>query len=71
MTRWMLQVAKNKISERIDRARSEGPQVVTRRGRDTAVVLSIEDFQALSASAGTDLVEQFGRDRETGRDVEL
>ncbi len=84
MTRWMLQTAKNKFSELIKRARSEGPQLVTKRGDDAAVVLSVEDFLALSAAAGADLVDFFRasplreipaelltRDQDTGRDVEL
>ena len=31
---WQLQTAKQKFSELVDRALSEGPQVVTRRGRE-------------------------------------
>ncbi len=40
---WSLQDAKNKLSEVIGAAAS-GPQVVTRRGVKTAVVLSYEDY---------------------------
>src|SRR5262245_21039309 len=32
---WQLQTAKNRFSEVVDRAGSEGPQVVTRRGRES------------------------------------
>ena len=84
MTRWMLQTAKNKFSEVIERAQSEGPQLVTRRGTDTAVVLSMEDFRALSGAADSDLVDFFRdsplgeipenlltRSRDTGRGVNL
>ncbi len=84
MTRWMLQTAKNKFSEVIERAQSEGPQLVTRRGTDTAVVLSMEDFRALSGATDSDLVDFFQesplgtvpeglltRTRDTGRKVEL
>ncbi len=41
--RWSLQDAKNKLSEVVDAAK-RGPQVVTRRGVETAVVLSYEDY---------------------------
>ncbi len=84
MTRWMLQTAKNKFSEVIQQAQLEGPQLVTRRGVDTAVILSIEDFRALSGAADSDLVEFLQksplsslpdellvRQRDTGREVEL
>ena len=84
MTRWMLQTAKNKFSELIERAQREGPQLVTRRGTDTAVVLSMEDFLALSGSVDVDLVDFFqrsplagideellSRTRDTGREVQL
>lgn len=45
---WQLQDAKNKLSEVVDRAIAEGPQMLTRRGRETAVVISIEDFRRLT-----------------------
>jgi antitoxin Phd len=44
---WQLQTAKQKFSELIERALSDGPQVVTRRGREVAVVLAIEDYRRL------------------------
>ncbi len=46
---WQLQDAKNQFSKVVDKARTEGPQVVTRRGQQTAVVLSIEDYNALKS----------------------
>jgi prevent-host-death family protein len=46
---WQLQDAKNQFSKVVEKARTEGPQVVTRRGQKTAVVLSIEDYNALTA----------------------
>jgi prevent-host-death family protein len=46
---WQLQDAKNQFSKVVEKARTEGPQVVTRRGQQTAVVLSIEDYNALKA----------------------
>ncbi len=71
MTRWMLQTAKNKFSEVIERAQHEGPQLVTRRGADTAVVLSIEDFRALSGATDSDLVDFFRKSPLVGIPEEL
>lgn len=42
--RWSLQDAKNKLSEVVDAALRRGPQVVTRRGVETAVILSYTDY---------------------------
>jgi prevent-host-death family protein len=41
---WRLQHAKARFSELVRRARSDGPQRVTCRGRDAVVVMSAEDF---------------------------
>lgn len=46
---WQLQDAKNQFSKVVQKARTEGPQVVTVRGEQAAVVLSIEDYAALKA----------------------
>jgi prevent-host-death family protein len=42
--RWQLQEAKNRLSAVIEEALNHGPQIITRRGVDTAVVLSIKEF---------------------------
>jgi prevent-host-death family protein len=47
---WQLQDAKNRFSELVQRARKEGPQIVTLRGERAAVVLSAEAFDALTAT---------------------
>jgi prevent-host-death family protein len=47
LPKWQLQHAKNRLSELIDVAGRDGPQVVTRRGKETAVVLSFEEYQQL------------------------
>ncbi|HKP53560.1 MAG TPA: type II toxin-antitoxin system Phd/YefM family antitoxin [Chloroflexia bacterium] len=44
---WQLQEAKNKLSEVIEDALKQGPQVITRRGVETAVVLSIADYRKM------------------------
>jgi antitoxin Phd len=48
--KWALQDAKAKFSELIDTALAKGPQVVTRRGIDTAVVVPMDEWQRLSQS---------------------
>jgi prevent-host-death family protein len=45
--KWQLQEAKNKFSEVMKRALSEGPQVITMRGKKAAMLLSIEDYEKL------------------------
>jgi prevent-host-death family protein len=44
---WQLQTAKQKLSELVERALAEGPQVVTRRGRPVVVVVSLDDYRRL------------------------
>jgi prevent-host-death family protein len=48
---WALQDAKNNFSEVVRRAESEGPQVITRHGRDAAVVISPDRFRPRAAPA--------------------
>lgn len=45
---WQLQTAKAQFSELIRRARTEGPQVVTRQGKEQVVVLPVEQFAQLT-----------------------
>jgi len=47
--RWQLQTAKAQFSELFRRARSEGPQWVTRQGKEAVVVLPAEEFERLQA----------------------
>jgi len=48
---WQLQDAKARFSELIEKTLREGPQVVTRRGVETAVVVPIEQWQRLTTTA--------------------
>ena len=81
---WKLEDAKARFSEVVRRARSEGPQRVSVRGRDAVVVIAADEFNRLqprstdslpfvtfleTLSAGEDL--DFTRDDDTGRDVSL
>lgn len=47
---WQLQEAKNKFSEVVEGALSQGPQVVTKRGVEAVVVLSCKDYRKLLSS---------------------
>ena len=44
---WQLQQAKQRLSEVVDRAIEEGPQVVTRHGREVAVLVGMEEYKRL------------------------
>ena len=46
---WPLQDAKNQFSKVVHKARNEGPQIVTLRGERAAVVISVEEYDALRA----------------------
>ena len=47
MAKWALQDAKAHFSEVVRRANADGPQVVTYRGVERAVVVSAEEFRRL------------------------
>lgn len=81
MAVWQVQEAKTRLSEVIEDAHSKGPQIITRHGSERAVLLSIQDYRALTAHK-PDLrayllsgpkVDSFEveRDNDTGRDVSL
>jgi prevent-host-death family protein len=79
---WPLQDAKNRLSEVVDRALQEGPQIISRRGAKVVAVIAYEQFRRdtrhevpltrflmQSPLKGVDL--DLSRDRDAGRDVEL
>ena len=80
--RWQLQEAKNRLSEVVRKARSEGPQIITLHGSAAAVVVSAQDYGRLSRPKGK-LVDFFRssplvgtklsltRSRDTGRKIDL
>lgn len=49
---WQLQDAKNKFSEVVNQALSVGPQLITRRGEKTAVLLSYAEYEKLCKTHG-------------------
>ena len=55
--RWPVQDAKAKFSELLDTALSEGPQIVTKRGVETAVLVPIEQWRRLEQMTRPDLKE--------------
>ena len=52
-----MQDAKSRFSELLDTALAEGPQVVTKRGVETAVLLPIEQWRRLERMTRPDLKE--------------
>ena len=57
LSTWRLQDAKARFSELVRRAHCEGPQHVTVHGRDTVVVISVEEFHRLQGDrSGADLI---------------
>ena len=82
MKKWQLQTAKNKFSQVAEEAAAYGPQIVTKRGRDAVVIMSIDEYRKLtrkgksladflkeSPLAGSEL--QIEREKGQGREVEL
>lgn len=79
---WQLYEAKNKFTEVIKTARDFGPQFITVRGQEEAVILSVSDFQKIFQQ-GKDLVSffkdspikegelAFEREQDLAREVEL
>ncbi len=49
---WQIQDAKNKLSEVIARALQQGPQLITRHGEKTVVVVAYTEFEKLRKSQG-------------------
>lgn len=82
---WQRQTAKAKFSEVFRRARTEGPQRITRQGKEGVVMISDEEYERLSGKArqpkslvqffresplvGLDL--KFERNKSFSRDIEL
>jgi prevent-host-death family protein len=82
---WQVQTAKAKFSEVFRLARTEGPQRITRQGKEGVVMISEEQYDRLTAKSrqpksivqffresplmGVDL--DLERDQDPGRDLEL
>ncbi len=51
MNTWPVQEAKSRFSELLTACIDQGPQLVTRRGMETAVLIPIAEWKRLSAAA--------------------
>ena len=51
MSSWPVQDAKARFSELLDASVEKGPQIVTRRGVETAVLVPIDEWRRLNAVA--------------------
>ena len=54
---WRVRTAKARFSELVEKAVTEGPQIVTRRGVETVVVSPIELWRTLERGAKPNLKE--------------
>jgi prevent-host-death family protein len=85
VTIWQVQTAKARFSELFRLARAQGPQRITRQGKEGVVMISDEQYERLTAKsrqpkslvqffresplAGVEL--NLERDQDTGRDIDL
>lgn len=67
---WQLQDAKNRFSEVVEKAVNTGPQIVTKRGIETVVIMSVEEYRRLTRPK-TDLVEFFQNSPLKGIELDL
>lgn len=51
MTIWPVQDAKARFSELLDACLSEGPQMVSRRGTEAAVLVTVAEWKRLQSAA--------------------
>jgi prevent-host-death family protein len=66
MKAWPVQDAKARFSELLDSCVREGPQMVTRRGADTAVLVPIEEWERLNGRRPRTLKELLLADEPRG-----
>lgn len=79
--KWQVQEAKQRLSEVIRRALSEGPQIVAKHGKEVAVVVSAQEYRALVGApqdfkifllSAPDLAAlNISRARDLGRSIHL
>jgi antitoxin Phd len=46
---WQLQEAKQKLSKVVDAALNQGPQIITRHGKEVVIVIGYERFRKMTA----------------------
>ena len=57
MNSWPVQDAKSRFSEFLETCLREGPQIVTKRGAETAVLVPVKEWRRLQQSARPTLKE--------------
>ncbi len=67
---WAVAEAKARFSEVIQRALSEGPQTITRKGRETVVVVSVEEWKRKTTRKGN-LAEFFAASPLQGSGIRI
>ena len=50
---WSVADAKARLSQLLDQAINDGPQAITKRGREVAIVVSIEEWHRKSSRTGS------------------
>ena len=70
---WQLQTAKARFSEVFRLARTAGPQLITRQGKEAVVVMSVEQFEQFVARTRepASLVEFFAKSPLAGIELNL
>ena len=71
--KWQLQTAKAQFSEVFRRARTEGPQHVTKAGKEEVVVIPVEEFERLTQRAHHegDIVDFFRNSPLLGLELDI
>lgn len=67
---WQLQEAKNKLSQVVDNAVKSGPQIITKRGVEVAIVISYAEYRKMIASRGR-LSDFFRRSPLSGIELDI
>ena len=67
---WTVAKAKAKLSEVLEKAQSEGPQTITRRGRSAAVVVAADEWERKTKRRGN-LAEFFAASPFKGSRVKI
>ncbi|MBA2390684.1 MAG: type II toxin-antitoxin system Phd/YefM family antitoxin [Geodermatophilaceae bacterium] len=77
---WQLQEAKQRFSELVRKAESEGPQVVTRNGHEVVVVVAAEEYHRTQKPtmdfkeflmSGPDIDLVIWRDKDLPREIDF
>lgn len=67
---WQLQEAKNKLSRVVNNAVNDGPQIITRHGKEVVIILSYVEYKKMIVSRGS-LSAYFRDSPLVGADLDL